>query len=317
MTRRIAAAAANLTATMRKMKMTTTMKMRCFCPTPPKQFVDEEKGEIICIRCGKVLESSIAKHSEPNERNTNAMHDFGIGSAPIEAHDLKVNRISQRIAEKKTGKERSTIRLLFEVRPMLEKISATDSIRDECFGIVRKAAAAKIARGRTITDVAAACVLASCRTNGKIITEKEICRMAGSNRKSTRKIYGIIQMEANITPRPLGDRRQATLVKIASDIGMPQTLKKTALEILESLSREGAILEGKNPHVTAATILYYVANSSEKKGTAISFSKISRISGVSDVAIKNFAKVAGIPQRLDKTREKTKAARAAAGADSD
>ena len=73
------------------------------------------------------------------------------------------------------------------------------------------------------------------------------------------------------------------IVKIANNLVMPENTKREAISIFDTL-KEKKLTAGKKPDAVAATILYMA---SIKTGLNLSQQKISNVSGITGVTIRN------------------------------
>lgn len=257
------------------------MSQICQCKTPPQAISDSVTGEIICKNCGTILESHTIGYSTSNEKNTAQRHDYGIGTSPVK---LKLShRSSIKISQNESSINKRTRGLFQTISPMLQKISATQLINNDAYFLARKYVSHNTIQGRTKIDVAAACVMVSCKINGKMITEKELLSITNASKKSTRRIYRIILEKFGIKPMPIHERTIKLINKICTDLGISQKIMLQSLELLDKLKQEDHFI-GSHPGTVAGGIVYIVCN---KK---YSQKSIADISGVSDVSLINFNK---------------------------
>lgn len=138
-----------------------------------------------------------------------------------------------------------------------------------------------MSQGRTKIDVAAACVIASCKINGKVITEKELLLVTNASKKSTRRIYRIIWEKFGIKSISIHERTIKLINRICTDLGISQKIMLQSLELLDTLKQEDHFI-GSHPGTVAGGIVYIAC---EKK---YSQKEIANVSGVTDVSLRNF-----------------------------
>jgi transcription initiation factor TFIIB len=73
------------------------------------------------------------------------------------------------------------------------------------------------------------------------------------------------------------------IVKIANNLEIPENTKREAIHIFDTL-KEKKLTAGKKPDVVAATVIYMA---SIKTGINLSQQKISKVSAISGVAMRN------------------------------
>jgi len=247
----------------------------------PERIDDSITGEILCKNCGVILESRTIGYSNTNEKNTTQRHDYGIGTSPAK---LKLShRSSEQISRRESSINRRTREIFQSISPMLQKISATTSINNDAYFLARKCVSHNMTQGRTKIDVAAACVMISCKINGKMITEKELLLVTNASKKSTRRIYRIICEKFEIKSISIHEITIKLINKICTDLGISQKIMLQSLELLDKLKREEHFI-GSHPGTIAGGIVYIAC---DKK---YSQRRIADVSGVAAVSLQNFNK---------------------------
>ena len=252
----------------------------CQCVTPQK-ISDDTTGEIICKNCGVILESHTVWHSNSNGQNTIQRHDYGIGT---EYAKIKLShRSSEKISRNETHQDKRIKELFMSVNTILQKISATHTIKEEAFNIARKCAIQNIVKGRRKTDVAVACVMVSCKIHGRSIHESEIIKISNTSKKSTRKAYRIILETFNVNTSNIHQRTIRLVNRICTDLGINQKIMLQSLELLEKIKHNDTGISS-HPGTVAGTVVYMSCNG------MVSQRKIASASGVTDVSLRNFCK---------------------------
>ena len=237
---------------------------------------DNVTGEIICKNCGTVLESHTIGYTVPNEKNTTQRYDYGIGTEPV---NIKLShRLSEKISRNESLIGNRTMKLFVTITSMLQKISATQSIKNDAYALGRKCTSHGIMKGRTKINVSAACVMAACKVNGKMISETELLSLTNSSKKQTRKIYRIILEQFGVKPIPVHEQTRKLICRICSDLNIPHKTMTRALELLEKVKHENPCI-CSHPGTVSATMVYVAA---EKKYQR---KKIAGIVGISNVNI--------------------------------
>ena len=257
------------------------MSQLCQCKVSPEIIDDCTTGEILCKNCGVILESHTIGYSVSNEKNTAQRHDYGIGTSPAK---IKLShRASEQISQNESSINRRTRELFQTISPMLQKISATTSINRDAYFLARKCISHNMAQGRTKIDVAAACVMISCKINGKMITEKELLLVTNASKKPTRRIYKIIWEKFEIKPISIHERTIKLINRICTDLGISQKIMLQSLKLLDKLKQADHFI-GSHPGSIAGGIVYIAC---DKK---YSQKMIADISGVTAVSLQNFNK---------------------------
>jgi len=162
-----------------------------------------------------------------------------------------------------------------------EKSYLSNAVIERSAYIYRKAAIAQLIRGRSIKGVVGACVYVACRemdATGMII---DISKNLQESRRVIAKNYRMLFRNFKMTisvPDPI-----KCIVKIANNLKIPENTKREAIHIFDTLKQK-KLTVGKKPDAVAATVIYMA---SIKTGSNLSQQKISKISGITGVTIRN------------------------------
>lgn len=269
---------------------------------------DSETGEVFCQNCGVVLPDIIFQDRKDDDmfsdnvfslhvgnRSSLRLHDMGLATTVGKFNhdsrgrplDYKMKQTMKRMrlwdarSKAKNTSERNLRQALLEMEKLKEKLSLTDAIMERSSYLYRKAAKAQLIRGRSINGVVGACVYIACREMNATRTIIDISKNLQENRKSIAKTYRILFQNLQLTvsiPDPLKG-----IVKIANNLEISEKVKREAVRIFDTI-KEQELVAGKKPDVVAATIIYMA---SLKTGENLSQQKISKVSGVTAVSIRN------------------------------
>lgn len=271
-------------------------------------ITDFDNGEIICKKCGTVLQEKMVQNIKNNKVFTNngsflssdtkstlRFHDMGLASdidklnrdstgKPI-VYEMKEKmkriRVLDRRSQARTSSERNLRTALREMEKLKEKLSLSNAVVERSAYIYRKAGKADLIRGRRLNAMVAACVYIACREMNTPRTIIEISKNIQESRKSIAKNYRILFQNLRISvaiPDPI-----SCIVKIANNLGMTENSKREAIQIFDIL-KERELIAGKKPNAIAASIIYMVGI---KTKANLSQQQISRVSGISSVTIRN------------------------------
>jgi len=271
-------------------------------------ITDFETGEMICQNCGIVLQDNISydrrddntfsKSTYPSQvsnRSTLRFHDMGLATIidksnhdssgkPIDykmRQDMKRMRLWDSRSPVKNTFGRNLRTVLSEMEKLKEKLSLSDGIIERAAYIYRKAAKAQLIRGRSIQGVLGACVYIACREMDTPRTIIEISKNLQESRRSIAKNYRMLFQNLGLTMSVQDPIK--CIIKITNNLEIPENAKREAIHIFDSL-KEGKLTAGKKPDVVAATVIYMA---SIKTGINLSQQKISKISAISGVAMRN------------------------------
>ncbi len=272
-----------------------------------KLVCDKDLGEQICINCGEVLEQKMnderAESSYDNfMENTRTgsaisltMHDMGLSTIIGKSnhdfvgkslgYEMKQSMNRMRLwnsrSQAKTTSERNLRSALYEITKLKEKMGLSDAVIDRAAYLYRKAAKARLVRGRTIKAIVGACMYAACRDMDATRTIIEIADHLQERRKLIARSYRMLFQNLRLTvaiPNPIN-----RIIKFANNLQLPEITKRDAIKIFDTL-KENELTAGKKPDSVAATVIYMACI---RTNINLSQSEISRISGISAVTIRN------------------------------
>lgn len=269
---------------------------------------DSETGEAFCQNCGIVLPEMILPDKKDDDmfsdntftlhignRSSLRLHDMGLATfvgkfnhdstgRPLN-YKMKQTMKRMRLWDSRSKTQNTSTRnlriALIEIEKLKEKLSLTDSIMERSAYLYRKTAKAGLIRGRSIKGVAGACVYIACKEMDATRTIKDISSSLQENRRSIAKNYRMLFQNLQLTVI-LPDLIKG-IVKISNNLETSEKLKREAIRIF-SIIKEHKLIAGKKPDVVASTIIYMASITT---GEYLSQQKISKVSGVTTVSIRN------------------------------
>jgi transcription initiation factor TFIIB len=269
---------------------------------------DHESGELVCGRCGLVIQEKIieerpewrtlensSERSRVGDGTYLSKHDRGlatiIGPAnkDVTGKPLSVsmkNTISRlRIWDSRSQAYNSSARNLrrafSELLSMREKLGLSDVIVEKTAYLYRKAHEKKLTRGRPISAFICAALYAACRDSETPRTVKDIAKASGIKSKQINKCYRRI-IEGLDLRMPTVNPIQC-VSKIANKVGVSEKTKRVAVSILQNYEKSGNSA-GKSPMCIAATAVYLAAIQNDENYTQ---KAIANAANVTEVAIRN------------------------------
>ena len=267
---------------------------------------DKNTGEEICKNCGQVLIHNMVDHSSDgfndNFKNTRTgpklsmtMHDGGlftvIGKSNFDSNGKSVpygtksslNRMRMWDSRSKASStsQRNLMVALLEITKLKEKMSLSDAIIERSAYFYRKAAEKKLVRGRTVKGIVGACIYAACRDFGTTRTIIEISKCMQERRNIIARSYRLLFQQLSLEV-PVPDPTSG-IVRFSNNMELSEKIKRDAIFILDTL-KEKQVVAGKKPDAVAATVIYMACI---KNNESVSQQKISKISGISNVTIRN------------------------------
>jgi len=129
--------------------------------------------------------------------------------------------------------------------------------------------------------IVGACVYAACREMDVTRTIVDISNNLHGNRNSLAKDYRMLfqNLKLNVSiPDPI-----RCIIKIANNLNISENTKREAMRIFDTL-KEKKLIAGKKPNSVAATVIYMAGI---KTGVNLSQQKISKVSGITGVTLRN------------------------------
>jgi len=265
-------------------------------------ITDYETGEMICQNCGRILQEKITDVKKEEGSFTQnqhmptslTMHDMGLSTIIGKSnHDfvgkplgyemkksMKRMRLWDSQSQVKTTSERNLRSALYEMLKLKEKLALSDAVIERAAYFYRKAAKARLVRGRTIKSIVGACMYAACRDMDTTRTIIEIADHLQERRKLIAKSYRMLFQNLRLTisiPDPIN-----SIIKFANNLQLSETTKRDAIRIFDML-KEKEFTAGKKPDAIAASVIYMACI---RTNIDLSQSKLSRISGISGVTIR-------------------------------
>ncbi|AJM92382.1 transcription initiation factor IIB [Nitrosopumilus piranensis] len=277
-----------------------------------KVITDLHTGEIACINCGAVLSErsvdsgpeSVGMTSEDYQNNTRVgrkislkMIDMGL-STIIESKDRdstgrglssENRRMFYRLRMwDRNSRSANSVKSFQKAFTMLDGVSAKlglpESVIEQTAYLFRKIAAKKILAGRSTAGILCAAVYITCRMTNTPRTLQDIANAGNVSKKSIQRTYRYLARELDLTPEIYHPTEFVT--RIAKAVGISEKSERLAFRILD-VSAKNRVSASKNPMAMAAAATYLA---SIKNGEKVSQLKISKVSGISAVTIRDRTK---------------------------
>ncbi len=293
----------------KKVKTRKTRKKAIrICPDCGSKYFMEDKtrGEVVCAKCGLVLEEELIDTSpewrafdeEQISRRTRAgapltftKHDKGltteIGRGRGElfkvipskrAQYYRLTKWQKRLVE---SKDRNLSFALSELQRLVSFLGLPRSVHEEVAIKYEKAVDRGLVRGRSMESVIAALLYAVCRQMKTPRTLEEISEATGIPKREIGRNYRYIARELDM--RILPAMPKDYVPRFASMLGLSDKVQARAIRILE-LAKKYEATSGKGPTGVAAAALYIAAVLGDEKRTQ---REIADSVGVTEVTIRN------------------------------
>jgi len=271
---------------------------------------DDSRGEVVCARCGLVLQEGAidpgpewrAFDSAQREQRARTgapmtwmLHDKGlttdIGWQNKDIHGKHIPHASRalmyrlrkwhRRARMHTSAERSLAQALAELDRMASRAGLARNVRETAAMVYRRAMQKQLLRGRSIEGVTAASLYAACRQCGVPRTLDEIADHSRVRRKELGRTYRLLARELRLGLAPTSP--QDYLPRFANQLELGPKVQALAAKLLKDGATRG-VTNGKAPAGLAAAALYTAALLEGEHRTQ---EQIAEIAGVTEVTIRN------------------------------
>ncbi len=262
---------------------------------------DHECGEVICTRCGVVVDSlesstiqewraftiddfyrkcrnggatSLARYNKGllttigNSRDSN---EKGFDFSRIRIWDFRIQ----------TANDRSLKQALPTLEHLKESLGLPDMIVEKSAYFYRKAARINLIKGRTVASVLAASVYLACRELETPRTLNEISSASNVPRKKISRDYRLLVH--TFDPKIPAIDHIRCITRIANKVGVSERTKRVAIKIMRQVIAM-QVSAGKGPMGIAATVLYIACLQAGETKTQ---KELSIAAGVTEVTIRN------------------------------
>ncbi len=289
---------------------------------------DESRGELVCKKCGYVLEEEFidtspewrAFDSEQQSTRTRTgapitftKHDKGIsteiGISNAELYKVSARKRAQYYRMRKwnkrltKSKDRNLSYSLSELARQISYLNLPKSVHEEVARLYEKAVEMGLVRGRSMESVITALIYAVAREHGTPRTLSELASASGIEKREIGRAYRYIARELGIKILPA--KPEEYIPRFASLLGLSGKVQARAREILKEALDED-IVSGKGPTGIAAAALYIAAVLEGEKRTQ---RDIADIVGVTEVTIRNrykdLVEKLGIEEEVEKKAQES------------
>lgn len=252
-----------------------------FCPECGSLRISTHagRGEVVCQRCGRVLEEDIvevlpaqAYTDEEREKKARvgAPLTFTRGARGVTTTIGRNDDLSQlsgerrrkyrrlrRLHQQMSGAQRGTLRYaLAELKQFSSTLSLPTSVHEEVARLYEKAMDQGVVRGRRIEHVLGALIYIVSRNQGTPRTLDEIQETIGATGSELGQTYRYVARELGLRILPI--RAEDYLPRFAGELELSGEVQARAHHIIEQV-REQDLQSGKGPTGVAAAALFVAA----------------------------------------------------------
>lgn len=270
---------------------------------------DLQNGEMICSKCGLVVNENIISMgpewraftmSEKDSRTRTGLgmsltlYDKGLSTVFKGDRDANGNRLNDKTKRRMDRLRRFDNRSKFdetwrrnlsiamaELDRMSVKLHIPKNVKEHAALIYRKALKKDLIRGRSIDAFVAASIYAACRTSKIPRPLKEISKSSTREHSEVARTYRLLIREMNLR-MPVDDPMKF-IPSIASKLKLRRDTEQYAIEILRKAA-EKRELTGKDPRGIAAAALYMACIDRNDKRIQ---KDVANAAGTTEVTLRN------------------------------
>ncbi len=288
-----------------------------FCPECGSLKIAEqaERGETVCMNCGRVIEEqristlparAFTTAEQEQKTRVGAPLTYTRGARGLTtmvgrrddfytlsgSQQQKYRRLSQ-LHQQMTGAQRGTLRFaLRELRQFASVLELPSATHEEVARLYEKAMDQNVVKGRRIENVLGGLIYIVARNQGNPRTLDEIAEITGSTEDDLGQTYRYVARELDLRILPI--QPENYLPRYASELGISGEIQAVARHIITD-AREHDLLAGKGPTGIAAAALYLAMG--QMQDDPLSRQLVAETLDVSQTTIRK--RVAEFEQRLD------------------
>ncbi len=289
-------------------------------------YKDEARGELICAKCGLVIEEAmidttqdwrafdsnqLARRSRTGAPLTSKRHDKGlsteIGKGVTELFKVPAKRRSQFFRLRKwqrrllSSKDRNLSFALGELERMVSFLGLPKTLHEEAAELYEKALEKGLVRGRSIESIIASILYYLAREYKTPRTLAEIAAAAGITKRELGRTYRYLSRKLGL--RILPATPDSYIPRFASMLGLKDSTQVLAMKILRQAMKKD-VISGKGPCGCAAAAIYIASVLNDERKTQ---REIADVVGVTEVTIRNrYKEIAQALGILEKVEAKAK-----------
>jgi transcription initiation factor TFIIB len=270
--------------------------------------VDLESGEMVCSKCGMVVEEKIGDFKIGYESKGTELkgtepcglsyYDMGLSTIigksdrdgkgqmiqpSLHSSILRLRTWDYRI-QLHEYKNRNLKRAFVLLHTMKDKFNLSNTTVEKAAYIYRKALSKRMITGRSIDVVLLAACYIAIRETLSPLSLKEISIASNIRVNAIARMVRLLSSELNITI-PLADHAKC-ITRVGNVAALSEKTKREALHLLYHMKKV-EYPDGKKPMTIAAVLLYIAGN---KTGEHISQKNIAKAAGITDVTLRSRVK---------------------------
>ncbi|HUR70092.1 MAG TPA: hypothetical protein VM370_12675, partial [Candidatus Thermoplasmatota archaeon] len=184
----------------------------------------------------------------------------------------------------KSGADRNIAKAITYIQGIADRVAIPQHVTEQGVRIYRQATAADLIRGRSIDAMAAAALYSATRLAGYPRNPDEMAEASSVDRRTLLRCHRVLVTKLQL--KPTSPNASDFLARLASDLQLPPLVEAKAREMLREADAAG-ITSGRSPTGLAASAIYVASHAT---GHARTQKRVSEVSGVTEVTIRNRAR---------------------------
>ncbi len=288
----------------------TESKQITTCPACQSNSLIEDikTGEIICAKCGLVLQEKkyslqqdwraySLQEKQNRSRNgyalSNKIYDKGLSTTFNSGYDSKGKKLDPETRNMMTRLKKQDQRAkvneswqrnlkiaLSEMSRIANELHLPNHIHEKAAQIYRKILKEDLVRGRSIDGFVSAAIYAACRKEKIPRSISDIAEASCQSEHDIKYHYRLFVKELNFKPPVDGPTK--FISSISSKLNLNGQVEEHSMHILEE-ARKRRLVVGKNPRGVAAAVLYLAC---QEKGVKVTQAEIAKKADTSEVTMR-------------------------------
>ncbi len=269
------------------------------CPECRGEIISlQEKGDVVCCRCGLVINERIIdiSHSgkraftkqekEKRERTGSPISvllpDMGL-STVIDKNSIKSPDLKRAAKwnSRMTWDKRNMLIATTELKRIASNLNLPDHIKKSAIRLYREAFRKKLLRGRSINGMVSASLYFACREKKIPRTLQEILDETSISAKNVRRCYRTLIRELNLKV-PSTDPI-SLIPRYISELDLDSEVENLTIQVLQKFISKNST-SGKDPKGLCAGALYLTCKIHNKR---ISQKEIANLVGITEVTLRS------------------------------
>lgn len=272
---------------------------------------DDDKGEIICARCGLVLSDhridsgpewrAFTSDERDSRSRTGApeslgIHDKGLSTildwrdrdgkgglfSPKQRAQIFRLRKLQIRTRVHSSLDRNLAQAMTEIDRLSSQLGLSPALKEHAARMYRKLIAGRLWRSRSIDATAAAAVYAACRHRGSPRSIEEIAEHSRESKKKISAHYRMLVTKLKLR-MPISSP-EMYVPRFISELNLSPEVQRLTMDILDRAREVRGLITGRDPRGLAAAAIYIASILTDSRVTQ---RDISDVSGVTEVTIRN------------------------------